>query len=400
MSIEKINSNKNINQNTGAVINAPACRRYPTKNIFSIGYSKYGNCGYFDAKPILFIESNITWTDGDSYIYLDQNAIIIDNTSRFIQSINIQCSNLLDVTDEVLTIGGTSFILDTTVTDNSMAGITVFSIDYNSVTKAFEITSPTGLIPIGDAELLIRSISYNNIAASPTGGTRSFAFTINDGINISDIKNIAVLVVESGNQSPVVDLNSLTGGNNSLYTFTQGDEASYVIPNVDLSDVDGATLTSITIVGTTYGSDAADESIEFGAVQFPSNVNGSNTLLVGSTTFALSYNSTTKTINITKNGGGSFPIADGQALLEIFTYYNTANPITEGDRIFTFVVNDGISDSAISTLTISVVSAGLDQEVERLSLISWNRPFINLLAGDDISTQQARNLHVHTYAGE
>ena len=84
-----------------------------------------------------------------------------------------------------------------------------------------------------------------------------------------EIKQYRLWRGQQVNDPPSVDLDDGSGGVNATYTFTEGDEASYVAPNVAIADSDGSTLTSITIVGTSFGQDGADEQIEFGTALFP-----------------------------------------------------------------------------------------------------------------------------------
>lgn len=140
-------------------------------------------------------------------------------------------------------------------------------------------------------------------------------------------------------------------------TYYEGDEATLLTSFATIEKPDGTTLVSLTVIGDSFGQDAATEQIEFSTKNFPSNADKSDTLVVGSTTFALAYTAATKTLVATKSGGGSFPLADGQALLRLFTYYNSTSGPDPTTRKFSIYVNDGTDDSLGSTVYVPVVPA-------------------------------------------
>lgn len=45
MAQSKINENKSIKQNTGAILNPSSCGTHPTTNYISVGFAKKGICG-------------------------------------------------------------------------------------------------------------------------------------------------------------------------------------------------------------------------------------------------------------------------------------------------------------------------------------------------------------------
>lgn len=155
---------------------------------------------------------------------------------------------------------------------------------------------------------------------------------------------------------PIIDLNGASSGVDQFSSYAAGNPATYVLLDATVTDADSANLASLTIVGTTWGDDGADEQLEFGAALFPSDADFSTTRVAGATTFAIAYTASTKTFAISKNGGGVFPPADATTLLQEMAYWNQAITPTEGNRVFTIVANDGVNTSDTATLTISVLS--------------------------------------------
>lgn len=199
---------------------------------------------------------------------------------------------------------------------------------------------------------------------------------------------------------PIIDLNGNGAGSNTSYIFTAGDEASYVLPSVILTDLNHTTLSSIIITGSTYGVDGGNEQIEFGPNAFPSNVNNSSTYVVGGTTFSIIYTALTKTFSITNNAGLTFPIEDGESLLRLLVYWNQSITPTLGNRIFTIVINNGVQNSTPSVLTITVNNVVVDTGLNTISLLSWNRPYVNMLPSSAPDTTAEQRLLLHTYANE
>lgn len=191
-----------------------------------------------------------------------------------------------------------------------------------------------------------------NPAACGTKPTKNF---LSVGFSDSGICEYIEDTVLPPNNAPVIDLNGAGVGTDAAGTFTEGDGAETYLTAATVSDADGDELATLTIVGTDgFGEDTSNDIVSFSAEAYPSNANKTATVVAGSTTFQIAFVTATKTFTITKNGGGTFPAADCQALVRLFAYNNTATPPDTSDRVFTFVVNDGTANSATATLTVTV----------------------------------------------
>ena len=167
------------------------------------------------------------------------------------------------------------------------------------------------------------------------------------------------------NQAPIVDLNGLSAGSNASGTFVEGNPATTYVTSATITDADDTVLESITIIGVDgFGEDSANDIVKFSSELFPSNVDKSATMSVAGTTLYVVFTTIDKKFVITNNTGGTIPISSAQSFIRLFSYYNTASPPDTSTRRFTFSVNDGTNDSAVSTLTITVAIAGIGPTID------------------------------------
>ena len=373
MTESKIKQNKEIRQNTGAILNPASCGSFPTRNFLSVGFTDSGICEYIPPTGQPEEENNLpvidlnggsaglnisdTFTEGDVATAYLSSAIISDADNDLIVTATIVGAGIQDGSSEILVIGGTSYPLNANKTATGTGGSTTFSIAYTTATQTFVITkNGGGGVAIADIQSLIRGISYRNISEDPASGNRVFTFTVNDGEGTSSPATLTI-AVSPVNDAPVVDLNGAGGGINASGTFTEGDAFTSYISSATLTDADSDPLVSLVMTcGGQWGANGPDELIKFDTWVTDSDTDKTENLVVGSTTFSLAFISATGVLTITKSGGGTFPAADGQALIRLFQYVNPAEPPTEGDRTFTWVSNDGTDNSTAAVLTVTVAA--------------------------------------------
>ena len=119
-------------------------------------------------------------------------------------TIVVDPANVIDGDAEEITIGGMTFPLDADVTTpvQVMVGGTTFDVTYDSATGAFTIDNNMETVmgtpdPMAQADLdmLIRGITYENTSGTPTGGDRTFEFTLTDsGGNSSEPATSTIMV--------------------------------------------------------------------------------------------------------------------------------------------------------------------------------------------------------------
>src|SRR5262249_43333013 len=145
------------------------------------------------------------------------------------------------------------------------------------------------------------------------------------------------VTVNCVNDAPVVDLDGTAdnpGGDiNFATTFTEGTPVVIVdAANLTVSDPDNTTLASATVMITNL-QDAGKEA-----------------LVATTTGTSITANYVEPTLTLS----GTDTLAHYQQVLRTVTYNNTSqNPNTTA-RVITFVVNDGTTDSAKATSTVTV----------------------------------------------
>ena len=136
----------------------------------------------------------------------DADAIATDPDGDDIETLTLFISGVAaDAADETIAIGGTSFALNTDGAANnlSITGATAtFDVAITDNGTTFTITqNGGGDISQGDMNALLRNITYDNNAATPTSGDRTIDFTVNDGVADSNIATSTISV----NNPPVAN---------------------------------------------------------------------------------------------------------------------------------------------------------------------------------------------------
>jgi hypothetical protein len=139
----------------------------------------------------------VTFTeDGGSVSVVSADATIMDADSPMLTSASILLTNLLDATDEWLTV-------DT-------SGTNILAV-YDETTGVLTLT---GTASIADYESVLRTLTYNNTSDHPDGETRQVDVTVNDGISDSATvsANIDVIPVnDAPNLAAIPDVNGVVG---------------------------------------------------------------------------------------------------------------------------------------------------------------------------------------------
>ena len=174
----------------------------------------------------------------------------------------------------------------------------------------------------------LRSVAYSNSSDAPTAGTRNIDFVATDGTNNSNTVTVNV-TVSAVNDAPVV-----TAGGTLNYTENQA--PAVVDGGVVVSDVDNGQLQGATVSIT--GNFVSAEDVL--ALPAP----------VGSITG--SYNSGTGVLTLS----GTDTLANYQTALRSVTYANSSDDPNTSARTVSWVINDGLVNSAPATSTINVAA--------------------------------------------
>ncbi|MEO1210729.1 MAG: DUF4347 domain-containing protein [Cyanobacteria bacterium J06638_20] len=126
----------------------------------------------------------------------DATAIDPNNGGEDIETLSIAV-NVPDGANEVLNFGGTALTLTDGAATTVTFGSTTFEVAVGVAagTATIDIASTTGGdVPNTDIRRLLRSLSYDNTAASPTVEDRIFQFVANDGVVNSNLATSTITV--------------------------------------------------------------------------------------------------------------------------------------------------------------------------------------------------------------
>lgn len=188
--------------------------------------------------------------------------------------------------------------------------------------------------PNGSTTFNATSVSYTPDA--DYCGTDSFTYTVNGGDTATVTVNVTCV-----NDTPVVDLDSTTGGNGSTATFIETDphvgDGVLIAPNADIADIDDPSIETMTVT-LTNRPDGSSESIT-GPASLPGGISVSGSTGPGGQELVFT---------------GPASKADFEAVLSGIRYDNTVNPPDLADRTITVVVNDGDASSVSRTATVQI----------------------------------------------
>jgi uncharacterized delta-60 repeat protein len=170
-------------------------------------------------------------------------------------------------------------------------------------------------------------------------GDRQFALVKLKGdtfeSTVSTQSDTASITITPVNDPPILDLNGAAIGIDFSASFTEdGGTVSIVSPTLSLTDIDSPTISSATITITNL-QESATESLSL-----PSTFGY----------MAAIYSTSTGTFQLL----GTATLAQYQQVLRTISYNNTSQNPNPTPRLISFVVNDGTSNSAITTSTISI----------------------------------------------
>jgi VCBS repeat-containing protein len=264
-----------------------------------------------DAPVVAGADGTLAYTEGDGAQVIDATLNITDLDDTNIESATVTISGGLVNTEDVLAFADTSNITGTYV-------------------AATGILTLTGTDTLANYEAALESITYTNTnLVDPDTGDRIVTWVVNDGDNNS-AGVTSTITVAASNDVPVVADAAGT------LAYTEGDGARVIDSSLTLTDVDDTNIESATI-SITAGFVNTEDMLAFSNL---SNITGS-------------YVAATGILTLT----GTDTLANYEAALESITYTNTnlVNPDT-GDRTVTWLVNDGDTNSAEVTSSITVAS--------------------------------------------
>ncbi|MEW4565539.1 Ig-like domain-containing protein [Bremerella sp. JC770] len=254
---------------------------------------------------------------------------ITDLDSTNLESATIILTNIQDGADELLAVNTT--------------GTSITASSFNSTTGELTLTGSDSL---ANYAAVLQSLTYNNASEDPTVLDRIIQITVNDG-GLSSPIVVSTISIVPENDAPTVDLNGEGTGIDFAATFTEGNGPLSIVDGVLVDDVDNVNLTSATVTLTNV-VDTTTESLSVDTT---------------GTTITAQYDSGTGVLTLT----GTASLADYQLVLSTLTYDNTSENPDETDRIVEVVVNDGTTDSAAATVTITVEGVNDPPDLEPIA---------------------------------
>ena len=262
------------------------------------------------------IDYETTFLEGSDAVRLSSPSfILLDNDNVTLQSATIILINPLDGNNEILTVNSTD-------------------VNTITVTQLTHQVIITGVADINTYSRLLSSTEYVNTLANPAGGRRMVEFVVSDGLLNSTVAT-AFVAFTLINNPPIVDLNGPELGGNFTTSFLEGSDAVNITNlEVIIRDVDSTTISS----GMVHLTNPIDERLE-GLL-----------LRNQDTTLTVVFSNDNSTLLITGAADASVYSTTFQQL----QYYNTAEEPTTGERLITFIVNDGELNSSIVYTTVIV----------------------------------------------
>ena len=262
-----------------------------------------------DAPTLSDAGDTLAYTEDDNATVIHSTLTIADVDDTNIESATITISSGYQSSEDVLAFSNANGISGSW---NSGSGVLTLS---GSASEA-------------NYETALESITYQNTnTADPNNTNRVVSWVINDGTANSTAAT-STITVGDVNDAPV-----LSGAGNTL-GFPEGDSSTIIDSALSISDGDDTNIESATIT-VSSGYQSSEDVLAF------SNANG----ITGS------WNSGSGVLTLS----GSDSKANYETALESITYQNTnTDDPNNSNRTITWLINDGDTNSAAVTSTITV----------------------------------------------
>ncbi len=269
---------------------------------------------------------NTAFTAGDNVgstpVAVDGAIAVTDPSSATLASATVSITGGLQIAEDQL-----GFLNFNATTYGNITG------NYTAATGVLTLSSAGATATLAQWQAALRAMVYYSSAIMPNTANRTLSLVVNDGVQNSNTvtKTVTVAAV---NQTPLV-----TASSGSTMFFVGG-SVSPVDSGLTVSDRNHATLASAQITISNFQSGA--EAVLFTNVPATmGNIAGSYVTTGGVTALVLT------------SAGSTATLAQWQAALRSITYFANG-AATTGDRTITFVVNDGTTNSAAGTKTVTV----------------------------------------------
>ncbi|MDR3432616.1 MAG: DUF4347 domain-containing protein, partial [Rouxiella aceris] len=291
---------------------------------------------------------------------VDQTPIVVASggSSAFVSGDNVSSTPVVVDSGLTLSDGDNSTFASATVsvsgnfhsgedvlafTNSSSLSFGNIVASYNSATGVLTLSSSGATATVAQWQAALRSVTYTDTAVTPSTATRTISMVVNDG-NKSSATTTRQVTLTATDQTPIV---TTSGGSSA---FTAADNTASVPVAVDsgitLSDLDNSTLASAT-VSITGNFHNGEDVLAF-----------TNTSALTFGNISASYNSSIGVLSLTSSGATA-TLVQWQAAMRAVTYTDTVITPVTASRTVSFMVNDGVKNSVVSSRQVSV--AAVDQ---------------------------------------
>ncbi|MFT4510037.1 DUF4347 domain-containing protein [Caballeronia sp. 15711] len=246
---------------------------------------------------------------------IDSGLTVSDGSSTTLVSATVQITTNFNSGEDLLIFTPTGATGDITGSYDASSGVL-------TLTSASHAT-------LAQWQSALSSIQYDDLAVTPSGTSRTIAFTVNDGANSSPTATRNVTVHDT-DQTPIL---TLSGSSNA---YTAGSAAITIDSGITITDLDNTSLMSATI------------SISAG-------FHTGDTLALTSDGFVTSsYDAAHGILTLTATSGN---VSVSQWMTELDNVkFSSASDAAAGARTISYVVNDGTTSSAPQSRTVTVTA--------------------------------------------
>jgi gliding motility-associated-like protein len=246
----------------------------------------------------------LAYTEGDGIVLLDNLLTVSDTDSPNLASATISFTANFQATEDVLAF-----------------------TDQNGITGSFVggVLTLAGSATLADYQTALRSVTYENVSEDPNPAPRTVSIGVNDSLLSSGLFDREIIITPV-NDAPIVS------GTLTALAYTEGDGAVLLDDQITTTDVDNSNIVSATI-SFTANYQAAEDVLTFVDQNGISSVFSAGVLTMT----------------------GSATLVDYQVALRSITYENTSQDPNSATRTVSFIINDGLVDSAPFDRDITVV---------------------------------------------
>ncbi|MGH1420673.1 MAG: tandem-95 repeat protein, partial [Hyphomonas sp.] len=307
--------------------------------------------------------------NGTTYGLIDNNRVA-DDLTGFFNNTSAQEGDtfgLFDINDSALPFWETGVNID----DDQQYVFSAFLANINddnnlirpdvSFVVVDNLGNTTTLVSTGELQSGGATTAWEEFSAiyNPVDGVTSARIQLISNVSGFVGNDLALDNVQMRSVSLDADADGVADNVDFETTFTEGDApvALTSTPDVSVSDLGDQDIVSFDVDISSISTDGASETISFAGQTLVYGTPSSGTITQGATDFDYSYDGN-GSLSFTNNAGAAIAMPEGDiaTLLTTFTYQNTDEDPTAGDRTVTYqVTDDGGAVSSLGVSTITVV---------------------------------------------